>query len=295
MLCNRELAMLDTRSSSEITSYYYRYGARIKPDWRLQRANEYSVRPHLRAADHFTQILVYVITGDTRRSKYYGDKLAGLFQSAFDIRSTRIERLALESRLLAYRDTGLVARHCGIPLELVEVYADAFFDIQQRIQAKAWIMNHVIDDDFHRADVLRRQLYHGAYFGGPHVVEHWLKHLWYIDQGIDHDLESTAGLEREHLEIGLLSRRLRSPLSGQQLAAYQAECDRPARDFRTADSILNDAAKTALISKVDEDLLSNVLANETKKRGRCQKATPESPLNKPVARGRNRNQSRKSA
>lgn len=254
--------MLDTRHSSRIDSYFNQYNAQIKPDWRLHRANWYSTKPHLCPPDHFTQILVYMILGDERRSNYYGAELAGLFKQAFKIRNSRFQSLTIESRLLAYPDSASVAKHCGIAEQIVQTYADAFFDVQPRIHARGWIRNHVIDEPFFRLDVVRRQLYYNSYFRGPKVVEHWLKHLPYIGVYQEHDLETTEGREREKLEIELLERSIREPLSPTRQQAYQSECLSSLPDYRSVNSILRDSVESAMQSATDERELSLAFTKE---------------------------------
>ena len=144
-----------------------------------------------------------------RRDKLIGNldvDLSGLIA----IRENRPMRLRLESRILGYRDGQLAAQMCGYSTKVVEDYCAVFFDVIEHLDMKRWIIDVVVNqsrDDWN-PDPLRTELYRSAYFGGQWVTEHWLEHLPFLDQGIEHDLTTEVGRTRAQLDLHVDRARL---------------------------------------------------------------------------------------
>jgi len=161
-------------------------------------------------------------------------------------------RLSLESRVLAYRDPALAAKACGIKTATVENYCLIFFDVLDRLDAPRAIDAKVIHDKRHAGDHMRRDLYCQAYRNGPIVLEHWLEHLPYLGQQLDHDLDTPEGIERERLELALAaSHQSTAWKNPRQMAAY----DRVIRN-QTAGTPFSD-----LVAEYQATVLQRLLAS----------------------------------
>ncbi|QEF97745.1 hypothetical protein Mal15_17890 [Stieleria maiorica] len=122
------------------------------------------------------------------------------------IHNDRLKRLTLESRVLAVRDLTIAAEASRLPVQVAHDYCSIFFDVGDRLHAVRAIDGKIIHAAGHRDDIVRRELYWHAYFGGPLVAEHWLLHLPFIGCGVEHDLRTAEGRQREQLELTMASR-----------------------------------------------------------------------------------------
>ncbi|WP_145218993.1 hypothetical protein [Planctomycetes bacterium TBK1r] len=118
----------------------------------------------------------------------------------------RLQRLTLESRILGLRDITLAAEASRVPVQVAHDYCSIFFDVGDRLHAVRAIDGKIIHADSQRDDIVRRELYWHAYFGGPLVAEHWLLHLPFVGCEAEHDLETPEGRQREQLELTMASR-----------------------------------------------------------------------------------------
>ncbi len=124
------------------------------------------------------------------------------------VNEDRLTKLAFEARVLAYRDVLLAAERSHIPADIAKGYCDLFFDVLDRIDATRAIDGAVIESRRQRPDILRRELYHAAYFAGPFVAEHWITHLPALVDEVEADLSSPLGIERERLALSVLWRQV---------------------------------------------------------------------------------------
>jgi len=185
---------------------------RPTPDWRFQRAKDIANRDgrHRLRYDATVWAIVDCLGGLPSARRHQLTQGRDLnWPSLIGIRDSYLTRLSVEARLLAYRDVCVVSQIHGYQVELLGQYCDVFFDVFPCLNASGWIVNQVIHQPAEsHPDLLRQKLYHYAYFGGEMAVEHFIDHLPYLNQGIDHDLETSEGREREALELQLLQHSL---------------------------------------------------------------------------------------
>lgn len=183
------------------------------PDWRWQLAMAYlPVTPTTSLPDATCWHLVdYLQGGDGKTAKVSLDRSFSL-QPLLAIHNLRIKRLSLEARILAYRDISLAAKASQIPAQIAQDYCDVFFDVQSRLHASRAIDSKIINAVSERGDSVRRELYGQAYFGGPHVAEHWIERLPLLGTCDQHDLDTPDGIELERLELAITSQTLASEI-----------------------------------------------------------------------------------
>lgn len=260
-LSNSVRHMLDTRSSRCPESYYFQFGAARRPDCIWTRACWYAKRfPNLQPCDELSRSAVYLLAGDTRRSEFYFPELTARIRRAVSLRQNRMQRLATEARILAYQDLAAVASVSGLALETVQTYANLFFDVVGRMDARGWIKNTVVLDSRYANDFLRSELYRQAYFGGPEVAEHWLQHLTNLDRGAEHDLTTQIGRERERLELEILAAQLPSPLPARIATAFMTESNLQRTPIPNLNSSMSQFAVSAISKRLNDADLDLVFA-----------------------------------
>jgi hypothetical protein len=83
-------------------------------------------------------------------------------------------RLAVETRLLAGEPSEAIARRCGVPVEVAEVYEQLFFNVADRLTSTSYILFHAIGAASYRGfdgDDRGAVLKWFAYMGGPVVLD----------------------------------------------------------------------------------------------------------------------------
>ncbi|PAY19095.1 hypothetical protein CKO51_13280 [Rhodopirellula sp. SM50] len=156
------------------------------------------------------------------------------------IHNDRLQRLTLESRILAVRDITLAAEASRVPVQVANDYCSIFFDVGDRLHAVRAIDNKIIHAADHRDDIVRSELYWHAYFGGPLVAEHWLSHLPFIGCEAKHDLETPEGRQREQIELTIASREPAPEFHDSKLLpVYQQLLDRSPTTRPYAECVLD--------------------------------------------------------
>ncbi|QEF97907.1 hypothetical protein Mal15_19530 [Stieleria maiorica] len=177
------------------------------PDWRWRLAvSSAPVTRTTRRPDAICWHLVdYLASGDEWITSLDGTRRFSI-RPLLAIQNDRLKRLTLESRVLAFRDITVAAEASRVPVQVAHDYCSIFFDVGDRLHAVRAIDSKIIHAAGHRDDIVRRELYWHAYFGGPLVAEHWLLHLPFVGCEAEHDLETPEGRQREQLELTMASR-----------------------------------------------------------------------------------------
>ncbi|PNY33527.1 hypothetical protein C2E31_08780 [Rhodopirellula baltica] len=154
-----------------------------------------------------------------------------------------------------------VARLCRLPIGVVEAYSTAFFDVSARSGASAWLASRVVRDSRFADDRLRMVLFQQALRGGPKVVEHWIEHLGFVDQGLVHDLSTPVGRERESLELIVLASRLGQPPTDNLFKASLEEVAANASLPIAVAGKLQAVCEAVLVDQVSDSLLQSVFSD----------------------------------
>jgi hypothetical protein len=80
-------------------------------------------------------------------------------------------RMLIEARILARQSTAEIAARYDLPVEVVAIYEEAFFDVRERLDACDYILREVIGLDTHSPLDPATLLKKFAYFGGPIILE----------------------------------------------------------------------------------------------------------------------------
>jgi len=180
---------------------YIRKNPRRVPDWRWQGANCIAKKGGAGSLDITIWRVADFLRGGTHWIADPKGKYRYSIRPLLAIHHDRYRRLALESRLLAYRDPEFVAKACDLKeVTTVVDYCRLFFDVLDRLHLHNAIKERVIEQRS-PYDYVRNDLYRVAYIHGPVVLEHRLEHLPYLAQLVDHDLKTLEGIERERLEL----------------------------------------------------------------------------------------------
>jgi hypothetical protein len=151
-------------------------------DWRWQRAGrmlELGLRWSRRRDDEATR-MAKQYQASLRRCRGEADRrrlacrmpdIGGAF-AIFEGEPTA--RMAVEARLLAGEPIEAIARHCGVPVEVAELYEQLFFNVVDRLTSTSYILSHAIGPATYEnfdGDDTEAVLKWFAYMGGPLVLD----------------------------------------------------------------------------------------------------------------------------
>lgn len=156
-----------------------------RPDWRWERARylvEHGNYFSKKRDDTATGIAVKYMREVSRRStgghkRRIRSRFDHVDRASQEFEKSNGHRLEIETRMLARQSDTAISYELGLPPETVQAYRDLFFDIQDRIDLKSYIV-HLINQ-FHPSKgtnaITVMQL--SAYFQGPEVIEPWMAYI----------------------------------------------------------------------------------------------------------------------
>lgn len=109
------------------------------------------------------------------------------------------QKLELQCRLLARQSVRAISRLMKLPMAVITLYAELFFDVADRLGAHAYIVLSLIGMPAYGPPTQETLMMMSAYHHGPHAVEAWLDYLQHA--GEVHDLTTVEGRTRESIEL----------------------------------------------------------------------------------------------
>lgn len=181
------------------------------PDWRFQTAR--TVVDRGRDANPAKSPVIGAIA-DVLRHEELGDGIDHLnprwldaFTKARDIFLDPQQRIHLEALILAGCTTACIAQRVGHADTTVAEFERCFFALRRFLGARDLVVS-LIERTWQCAEPLQVLVRKQAFLGGPTVAEHWLEHLPHLGKGIEHNLDTAEGREREMLELLLLQEQI---------------------------------------------------------------------------------------
>jgi hypothetical protein len=177
------------------------------PDWRWQRAcrlvatGQYATKGR---DDQMTRRTVRFL----RTAKRYCTELGfrGLAEREPDLIGAlalrldgEVRQLELRCRVLARQTVGEIARVMNLSPGAVRCYVDLFFAIEDRLEARDYILLQVVGVSYTARPSLESVMQASVYVHGPHMVPAWLDYL--AHGGESHDLATPEGRRREAFEL----------------------------------------------------------------------------------------------
>ena len=196
---------------------------RLGPAWRWREAERIAERGSVLASTEYDTLIWAIV-------EYLGGHVPDEARRRLDARpvdmgsAAEIYRnpdlsLEINARLLAAQSPQVIDALTGLADGTTQLYQDAFFDVVDCLSANVWIRLRVINAT--GIGPLRKALYRDAYHGKHLVAEHWLKHLRYLGQEIEHDPTTTEGRERILLELVILTSEIPLEWNPNKLAALE--------------------------------------------------------------------------
>lgn len=156
-----------------------------RPDWRWERAQyliDHEMYYSRKRDDIATGIAVKYLRVVARRSvkgrkRRIRSRFGHIDRARREYEEINGNRLEIETRMLARQSDTAIGYQVDLPPETIQAYRDLFFDIQDRIDLKSYIL-HIINGPRPSSATSARSLMQlSAYFQGPEVIEPWMAYF----------------------------------------------------------------------------------------------------------------------